>query len=187
MIENLQHELYQLQNNQAKDAKLCANVRWELECEKWSKTFFKILERQNLQNQTISELYTDDNKLKYSSNPTDILKSAKKNYEKLYTKETTSKAAPTEFKSKIPNRRKIFNEQFNLCDFKISLDEIIICINFQTNNNFLGNDGLKAELYKHFSDKLAPVILDVHDSWSKFGTMGVTSRTRIYLSCIKRW
>ena len=48
--------------------------------------FFKVLERQNMQNQTIFELYTDDNKSKFSSNPKDILKSAKKNYEKLYTK-----------------------------------------------------------------------------------------------------
>ena len=32
----------------------------------------------NMQNQTIFELYTDDNKSKYSSNPKDILKSAKK-------------------------------------------------------------------------------------------------------------
>ena len=40
--------------------------------------FFKVLERQNMQNQTIFELYTDDNKSKYSSNPKDILKSAKK-------------------------------------------------------------------------------------------------------------
>ena len=31
-----------------------------------------------MQNQTIFELYTDDNKSKYSSNPKDILKSAKK-------------------------------------------------------------------------------------------------------------
>ena len=31
-----------------------------------------------MQNQTISEIYTDDNKSKHSSNPTDILKSAKK-------------------------------------------------------------------------------------------------------------
>ena len=31
-----------------------------------------------MQNQTISETYTDDNKSKNSSNPTDILKSAKK-------------------------------------------------------------------------------------------------------------
>ena len=35
-------------------------------------------------------------------------------HEKLYTKETTFKAATAEFFSKIPNRKKISNEQFNL-------------------------------------------------------------------------
>ena len=44
-------------------------------------TFFKVLERQNMQNQTIFEWYTDENKLKYSSNPKDIHKSEKKNME----------------------------------------------------------------------------------------------------------
>ena len=39
------------------------------------------------QNGTISELYTDDKKSKYSSNPNDTLKSGKKFNEKLYTKE----------------------------------------------------------------------------------------------------
>ena len=33
--------------------------------------------KQNIQNQTISELYTDDKKSKYSSNSNDILNSAK--------------------------------------------------------------------------------------------------------------
>ena len=42
------------------------------------KLFFKVLERQNMQNQAIFELYTDDNKSEYSSNPKDILRSAKK-------------------------------------------------------------------------------------------------------------
>ena len=36
-----------------------------------------------------------------------------KNYEKLYKKQTST-AATTEFLSKIPNRKKISNEQFNL-------------------------------------------------------------------------
>ena len=49
------------------------------------KTSFKVLERLNVKNQTILELYTDDNKSKYSSNPKDILKSAKK-IMKLYSK-----------------------------------------------------------------------------------------------------
>ena len=58
-----------------------------------------------MQNQTISKIYTDDNKPKHSKNPTDILKSATKLYEELYTKETTSKTTTTEFISKIPNRK----------------------------------------------------------------------------------
>ena len=38
------------------------------------------------QNGTISELYTDDKKSKYSNNPNDIYKSAKDFNEKLYAK-----------------------------------------------------------------------------------------------------
>ena len=37
-----------------------------------------VLERQNMKNQTIFELYPDDNKSKYSSNPKDVLNSSKK-------------------------------------------------------------------------------------------------------------
>ena len=74
--------------------------------QKLLQTFFKLLERQNMQSQTILELYTGDNKSKYSSNPKDILKSANNFYKKLYTMESTSKAATTEFRSKISNRKK---------------------------------------------------------------------------------
>ena len=130
-----------------------------------------------MQNQTIFELYTDDNKLKYSSNPTDILKSAKK-YEKLCTKQTST-AATFEFLSRIPNRKKISNEHFNLYEAEISLDEIIKSINSETSNKYPGNDGLTAEFYKHFSNELAPLLLNVYVSWGKLGSMGVTSWTGI--------
>ena len=119
------------------------------------------------------------NKSKCSNNPKDIFKSAKKNYEKLYTKEVTSKAATTEFFSKICNKMIVFNEQCNLCEAKISLDEIIKSINSQTNNKSPSNDDLTAEFYKHFSNELGLVLLDVFDTWGKLGTMGVTSRTGI--------
>ena len=76
-----------------------------------------------MKNQTIFELYTDDNKSKYSSNPMNILKSAKKNM-KLYTKRTYT-AATTEFVWKIPNRKKKFYEHFNLWETEIFLDVII--------------------------------------------------------------
>ena len=100
-----------------------------------------------MKNQTIFELYTDDNKSKYSSNPKDILKSAKK-IMKLYTK-WTSTAATTEFVCKIPNRKKISNEHFNLCETEISLDEIIKSINAEINNK-PGNDCLTEEFYRQF-------------------------------------
>ena len=48
MIENLQDEFYQIENKQVKSTKLWANIRWDLEGEKCSKAFLKILERQNL-------------------------------------------------------------------------------------------------------------------------------------------
>ena len=80
--------------------------------------FFKVVERLNLEDQTISELYTDDNKSKYSRNSKDNFKFEKKFFEKLYSKETTSKFSATKFFSKSPNRKQIFNEQFNLCEVK---------------------------------------------------------------------
>ena len=127
-IENLKNELYQLENKQDKGGKLCANIRWDLEGRKCSKTFFKVLERQTMQNQTLSELYTDDNKSKYSSK--DIFKSEKKSYEKLYTKETSSTATTIEFPSNIPIRKKISIKKVNLFVAKISLYEIIKSITF---------------------------------------------------------
>ena len=48
MIENSQDDLYQLVNKQAKGAKLCANIRQQLKGKKYSRIFFKVLERQNL-------------------------------------------------------------------------------------------------------------------------------------------
>ena len=130
-----------------------------------------------MKNQTIFELYTDDKKLKYSSNPKDILKSAKK-IMKLYTRRTST-AATTEFVCKIPYRKKISDEHFNLCEAEISLDEIIKSINSETNNKPAGNYGLTTEFYRHFSNELAPVVLGIYDSWGKLDTIGVTYRKGI--------
>ena len=114
-----------------------------------------------------------------------LLNLEKKSYEKLYIK-LTSTAATTEFLWKIPNRKKISNEHFNLCEAEISLDEIIKSINFETNNKPPGSDGHIAEFYKHSSNELAPVLLDVYDSWGKLDTMGVTYRTGIISVICKR-
>ena len=63
MIQNLQDKLYTLESKQAKGTKILANIKWDLEGEKCSKTFFNVLERQNMQNQTVAELYIDNKRL----------------------------------------------------------------------------------------------------------------------------
>ena len=72
-------------------------------------------------------------------------------YQKLHVKRTST-TATTECAGEIPNKKKKSNEYFNLCEVEISLDEIIKSINFETNNKPPGNDGLKAEFYKHYSN-----------------------------------
>ena len=52
--------LYPLESEHVKGAKLCANIIFELEGEKRSKTYFEVLEK-HYQNQTITELYTGGN------------------------------------------------------------------------------------------------------------------------------
>ena len=100
-----------------------------------------------MENQIVSELYTDHKRSKYSINPYDFLKFAKNFYVKLYTEETTSKTTISELLSKSPNRKKISDEQFHLHKAKISLVEVTKSINSQTNNKSSGNDSLTAEFY----------------------------------------
>ena len=70
--------LNQKTNKQKVLTELRANIRQDVEGKKSSKTFFKVLERQNLQNQTIF----DDNK---SKKILAILRTFAKNIMKIFT------------------------------------------------------------------------------------------------------
>ena len=59
-------------------------------------------------------------------------------------------------------------------------------MNSQTSNKSPVNDGLKAVFYKHFSNELVPVLLDVYDSWGKLRTISVTSRAGIISAIYKK-
>ena len=145
MINNLQDELYILETKQATGANIQANIRWDLEGEKCSKSFFSVLQRQNMQSQTIYELCTDDKKTKHSNKPQDILKSAKKFYEDLYSRGNISRDAIIKFLNKIRNSKKVSMDSFNLCKAEISLGKIMDAINSQKNKKSPGNGGFTAE------------------------------------------
>ena len=40
-------------------------------------------------------------------------------------------------------------------------------------------NGITTEFYKNFSRELAPTLLDVYNSWTKLGIMGISFRTSI--------
>ena len=90
-----------------------------------------------MQNQTISELYIDDQKSKYSNNSSEILNSAKNFYKNLYTRDKVSKSAIEELLNKIPPNRKVSQEDFKLCEAEISLDEITKAINSQKKKQYI--------------------------------------------------
>ena len=98
MNENFQDKLHQEECKQSKDAKICANIRRELECEKCSKTFCQIFARQNMQNQTNA---------KHSINSEVIFKSTKNVLEKRSTKEDSSNTTTSKVLSKICNRKNL--------------------------------------------------------------------------------
>ena len=170
MTENLQDELYQLENKQVKGAKRRANIR------RWTAKNVPKLSSKYLKDRICKiKQYLNNKYLIINQNILAILraflnlqKKKKKNYGKLYTKKTST-AATTEFVWEIPNRKKISNEHFNLCEAEISLDEIKKSINSETKNKPPGNDGLTIEFYKHISNELASVLLDVYDSLGKHG------------------
>ena len=89
-----------------------------------------------MQNKITFELYADDNKSLYPSNPKDILKSGKKkkkNCEKLYTKQTST-AANTNFLAKLITETKYLINPLDIFEAEVSVDEIIKSINSRRNN-----------------------------------------------------
>ena len=111
IIEKLQNELQQLGKKQTKR---CPNIKREQESKKCSKTFSKLLERQNVQNQIIYELYTDDNKSKYSSNPKNIFKSAKKFMKNLTLRRQLPNLLPLNFSAKFLTEKKYLMNNLTL-------------------------------------------------------------------------
>ena len=131
MIENLQYDLYQLENKQAKHAKLCANIR------SWRTKNAPKLSSKYLKDRICKiKQYLNYILMIINQNILAILRTflnLKKKIGKLYTKRTST-AATTKFNQKIINRKKISNEHFNICEAEISLDEIIKYINSEIIN-----------------------------------------------------
>ena len=104
MTENFQDKLHKEECKQSKGAKICASIRREPKCEKFSKTFCQIFARENMQNQTNA---------KYSN------KSTKNVLEKLRTKEDSSNSTTSKVLSKICDRKNVHSNNTTFPSLKV--------------------------------------------------------------------
>ena len=113
--------------------------------------------KDNMQNWTLSWLYTDDKKKKYYKNLiNDILKSAKNFYEKF-----------------IPR------DSIQIYDFLNFLAKFLTGIKSQMNNFTFMSMKFLLNFINIFSKELPPILLDLFDFWDELDTMRVGSRTRV--------
>ena len=114
MMKNLQDELYQLEYKQTKSfLTMLQNFiqnTWKTEYAKSNNIWVTLTDDTNQNILAVLRTFSNLQKIFF---------------EKLYTKETTSKGATTEFLSKIPNRKKISNKDFKLYKTETFLDETI--------------------------------------------------------------
>ena len=92
----------QVESSQSKGAEIRGNIRWQLEREKYCGTFFKKMEDEICK----IKQFLNSEVFEHSSNPENILKSAKKFQEKLIPKEDTSITIISELLIKIQMERK---------------------------------------------------------------------------------
>ena len=107
MTENLQDELYPLENKQAKKVlNFVLTLKWKLEGKKMLKNLFQSTWKTESKSHNFW-IICDDNKLNYSSNPKNIFQFGKKIKNKnLYIKDTTFKVLLLNFLAKFLKERK---------------------------------------------------------------------------------
>lgn len=155
--------------NKQKFQNFVQTLIWEHEGEKYFKTFFEIIERHNMPNWTISKLYANDQKPKYSSSPNDVLKPAKTIDEKLYAKDTTSKTATFVFLTKFPTGRKSLFNNFTFRRLSALFAEITKSVDKLWGANSLTSRILQTLFY----------FLNFFNFLEKLRIMGVSSRAGV--------
>lgn len=106
--------------------------------------------------------------------PKKINDTFKQFYEELYTSKSGAQSEDIqEFlnKCKLPMLDKMDHDNLN---FEITKDEILKSIGILTNGKSPGPDGLGNEIYKKFSDSLAPYLLKMYNQAFKDGALPQT-------------
>ena len=153
---DLQHRLDEIYKRKAEGAFIRSRKKWLEEGEQNSAYFFRLEKHQSNIN-SILQLNINGT---ISNDKNTIAKYCADFYSKLYSSKYCPQATNAFFNS-IDNITQLSEADSEFCDRAISLNEVTDAIKHLKVNKSPGTDGLTAELYKQFSDSLAPFLLEV--------------------------
>lgn len=146
----------EIYKRKAEGAFVRSRKKWLEEGEQNSAYFFRLEKHQSNTN-SILKLNINGT---MSNDQSTIAKYCADFYSKLYSSKYCPQAAFSFFNS-VNNITQLSEADSEFCDRVISLNEVTDAIKCLKLNKSPGTDGLTAELYKQFSDSLAPFLLEV--------------------------
>lgn len=159
IIRELEDQLEDIEYEKCKGAILRSKAQWAIESDK-NTSFFLRLEKQKQSSKWVHELYDENGDLHKDTKS--LLEIQHKYYEELYAYENIDKDATNYLLSHVTKKLELSGKE--MCDSDIILEDILESLKGMSKNKSPGNDGLTAEFYLQFFNKLGPCLLRVFNS-----------------------
>ena len=171
-----------------------SEARWHKFGERSSKYFLN-LEKRNFSSKCINKLIDGDNKT--LTEPKAILEEQKKYYQNLYSSQNPNVQDPI-FSPFFENEdiEKLDDDHKAVCEGLLTTEECYSALKGFQKNKSPGTDGLTAEFYRFFWDKLGKIMVDSFNFGFGKGELSISQKQRIIrlipkkdknLSYLKNW
>lgn len=178
LIAQKQSQLDELLTLKFRSLVFRSRAKFHSEGERSSKYYFN-LEKSRYDKKVIKQIFDSQGNLE--TDPKNILEVQASFFEKLYAKNHQV------FFDIPPSEKKISAEESSQVDKPLSVEELAMAVGSLQNNKTPGPDGLTAEFYKYFWDKLSEPLLEALEYASKIGTLHSSARRGILALIPKKY
>jgi hypothetical protein len=166
----------------AKGAQIRSREKW-IELGEKNNSYFLGLEKQRQVNKSINKLKDDKNSV--ITDQPKLLHMIKEYYEKLYTTTKPNKELLENYIFETNLERNINEEEFKICDGKLTIEECTSAFNMMKLNKSPGLDGLTVEFYQTFWDKIKFFLVDVLNKSQDEKLLTYSQRTSVLSLILK--
>jgi hypothetical protein len=165
-----------------KGAQIRSREKW-IELGEKNNSYFLGLEKQRQVNKSINKLKDDKNSV--ITDQPKLLHMIKEYYEKLYTTTKPNKELLENYIFETNLERNINEEEFKICDGKLTIEECTSAFNMMKLNKSPGLDGLTVEFYQTFWDKIKFFLVDVLNKSQDEKLLTYSQRTSVLSLILK--